>query len=87
MIDYFKVDFVTGRISPIKAKPCGKEDVMIGNSKYKRAANIRDRYASYHVSYFAAKDALLFYLQLKHEKLLSEIKDIEEQLEFAKGNY
>lgn len=87
MIDYFKVDFVTGRISPVKAKPFGKEEIMIGNSKYKRASNIRDRYASYHVSYYAAKDALLLYLELKQEKLKGEIKDLEEQLEFAKNNY
>lgn len=87
MIDYFKVDFVTGSILPVKAKPYGKEEILIGSSRYKKAPDIRDRHASYHVSYYKAKDALIFYLQTKYDRLTSEAKDIEAQLEFAKHNY
>ena len=87
MIDYFKVDFATGRINPVKGKLYGKEEIIIGNSRYKVASNIRDKHASYHVSYYRAKDTLLDYLKSKHEKLAAEIRDIEEQLEFAKYNY
>jgi len=87
IMDYFKADYTTGRIVPVKAKEHRDGMVLIGNTRYEKAEDIMNDYASYHTNYFRAKDALLENMQKRRDNLLEEAQKLIDMIDFARRNY
>ena len=88
VMTFFKADYITGRLMPVEGKKFANEVIAIGNSRYKLVGeSIFTPHASYHLSYYSAKDALMKALNEKLESATKEVKHIEEMIIFASSNF
>jgi hypothetical protein len=85
---YFKADYISGKIYPVEVKSWRDGSFKVGNRKVvKRGNNVFTDYASYHLYYHDAKDFLLKKLEEKRNLCAKEMQQLEEMINFAKGNY
>lgn len=85
---FFKADYTAGRLEPVNGTKFRNGVVAIGNSRYRlEGESIFAPHASYHLNYFAAKDALIKELNARRENAIKEAKHIEEMIIFASSNF
>jgi len=85
---FFKADYLSGKLEPVEGKKFRNGVIAIGNTRYKlEGESAFSSHASFHLSYYKAKDDLLKELISRQEKALKDAQQIEKMINFVQSNF